>query len=108
MGTQSWMLLFCSTRKPNEDEISAMREATPQILAVAVKSVLLLGFGMTLGYPTILIPAFSDSNIENSFLLGKALQKLIYWSINSRHLSYLFVNGRLKNKFVINIIQPNY
>ncbi|XP_060809830.1 facilitated trehalose transporter Tret1 [Amyelois transitella] len=33
------------------------RTALPQFIAVSVKNLLLLGYGMTLGFPTILIPA---------------------------------------------------
>ncbi|XP_026332883.1 facilitated trehalose transporter Tret1-like [Hyposmocoma kahamanoa] len=36
------------------------RTALPQILAVSVKNLLLLGYGMTLGFPTILIPAVKN------------------------------------------------
>ncbi|XP_038216920.1 facilitated trehalose transporter Tret1-like [Zerene cesonia] len=36
------------------------RTALPQLLAVSVKNLLLLGYGMTLGFPTILIPAVKD------------------------------------------------
>lgn len=36
------------------------RTALPQFLAVSVKNLLLLGYGMTLGFPTILIPAVSS------------------------------------------------
>ncbi|CAH2034183.1 unnamed protein product, partial [Iphiclides podalirius] len=37
-----------------------LRTAMPQIIAVNVKNLLLLGYGMTLGFPTILIPAVSQ------------------------------------------------
>lgn len=40
-----------------EKPVSAFRSILPQILAVNVKNVLLFGYGMTLGFPTILIPA---------------------------------------------------
>ncbi|XP_046976948.1 facilitated trehalose transporter Tret1-like isoform X1 [Vanessa cardui] len=36
------------------------RTALPQLLAVSVKNLLLLGYGMTLGFPTILIPAVKE------------------------------------------------
>ncbi|XP_013179479.1 PREDICTED: facilitated trehalose transporter Tret1-like [Papilio xuthus] len=36
------------------------RTALPQIIAVSVKNLLILGYGMTLGFPTILIPAVSQ------------------------------------------------
>ncbi|KAL0852084.1 hypothetical protein ABMA28_000328 [Loxostege sticticalis] len=36
------------------------RTALPQLLAVSVKNLLLLGYGMTLGFPTILIPAVEN------------------------------------------------
>ncbi|XP_059062307.1 facilitated trehalose transporter Tret1 isoform X2 [Achroia grisella] len=36
------------------------RTAFPQLIAVSVKNLLLLGYGMTLGFPTILIPAVEN------------------------------------------------
>ncbi|XP_049884894.1 facilitated trehalose transporter Tret1 [Pectinophora gossypiella] len=48
------------------------RTALPQFLAVSVKNFLLLGYGMTLGFPTILIPAVKSPkdgeilHLENS------------------------------------------
>ncbi|KPJ09279.1 Facilitated trehalose transporter Tret1 [Papilio machaon] len=36
------------------------KTALPQIIAVSVKNLLILGYGMTLGFPTILIPAVSQ------------------------------------------------
>ncbi|KAJ2954361.1 hypothetical protein O0L34_g2623 [Tuta absoluta] len=48
------------------------RTAFPQIIAVSVKNLLLLGYGMTLGFTTILIPAVKDPkngeilHLENS------------------------------------------
>ncbi|XP_053624848.1 facilitated trehalose transporter Tret1-like isoform X2 [Plodia interpunctella] len=36
------------------------RTALPQFIAVSVKNLLLLGYGMTLGFPTILIPAVKN------------------------------------------------
>lgn len=41
-------------------KISKFRQYLPQILAVSVKNVLLLAYGMTLGIATIVIPAVSD------------------------------------------------
>ncbi|XP_017848501.1 facilitated trehalose transporter Tret1 isoform X2 [Drosophila busckii] len=38
-------------------EISNFRSALPQFLAVSIKNTLLFGYGMTLGFPTIVIPA---------------------------------------------------
>ncbi|XP_044268552.1 facilitated trehalose transporter Tret1 isoform X2 [Tribolium madens] len=60
---------------------SSLRQALPQILAVCVKNVLLLGFGMTLGFPTILIPSLSGSDPNEPISLG---QEAISWigSIN--------------------------
>lgn len=51
-------------------KISTLRKAFPQIIAVSVKNVLLLGFGMTLGFPTILIPSLSGGNPEEKIALG--------------------------------------
>lgn len=41
----------------NDDEIKELRRAFPQFLAVSVKNTLLFVYGMTLGFPTIVIPA---------------------------------------------------
>lgn len=59
-----------------EKPVSAFRSILPQILAVNVKNVLLFGYGMTLGFPTILIPAIlggegRDSTEDNKLHLSK-------------------------------------
>lgn len=54
----------------DEKTHSVVRQALPQVLAASVKNVLLLGFGMTLGFPTILIPSFSNPSVKESFSLG--------------------------------------
>ncbi|XP_023178926.2 facilitated trehalose transporter Tret1 isoform X2 [Drosophila hydei] len=41
----------------NDVEVSNFRRALPQFLAVSIKNLLLFGYGMTLGFPTIVIPA---------------------------------------------------
>lgn len=56
--------------------ISQFRSVLPQILAVFVKNVLLFGYGMTLGFPTILIPAIlggegRESAMDNKLHLSK-------------------------------------
>lgn len=43
-------------------EVSGFRTALPQFLAVGVKNVLLFGYGMTLGFPTIVIPAIQGGD----------------------------------------------
>ncbi|XP_065163161.1 facilitated trehalose transporter Tret1-like [Atheta coriaria] len=40
------------------------RKNLPQILAVCVKNVMLIGFGMTLGFPTVLIGGLEDSKVD--------------------------------------------
>ncbi|XP_065076112.1 uncharacterized protein LOC135699735 [Ochlerotatus camptorhynchus] len=52
------------------------RAALAQFLAVGVKNVLLLGYGMTLGFPTIVIPAIQGGegrgpSMEKGFTLSK-------------------------------------
>jgi hypothetical protein len=66
---------FRSSHQPSK-EISNFRATLPQILAVSVKNVLLLAFGMTLGFPTIVIPAIQggegrQSSIEDNLVLNK-------------------------------------
>ncbi|XP_012251852.2 facilitated trehalose transporter Tret1 isoform X2 [Athalia rosae] len=46
------------------EPISKWREAAPQILAVAAKNLLLIGFGCTLGFSTILIPELQKPEPE--------------------------------------------
>lgn len=50
----------CSINSTNE--ISNFRIALPQFLAVGVKNLLLFGYGMTLGFPTIVIPAIQGGD----------------------------------------------
>ncbi|KAG5683149.1 hypothetical protein PVAND_012447 [Polypedilum vanderplanki] len=53
---------------------STFREVLPQILAVFVKNILLIGFGMTLGFPTILIASLqnlSNNETDYNLLLNK-------------------------------------
>lgn len=38
------------------------QRALPQFLAVGVKNLLLFGYGMTLGFPTIVIPAIQGGD----------------------------------------------
>lgn len=76
---------YNDTKKP----VSAFRSILPQILAVNVKNVLLFGYGMTLGFPTILIPAIlggegRESTIDNKLHLSK---EEISWL--STYIAYL-------------------
>ncbi|KAL1375486.1 hypothetical protein pipiens_004665 [Culex pipiens pipiens] len=58
------------------DDRCSNRSALAQFLAVSVKNVLLLGYGMTLGFPTIVIPAIQggdgrEASLERDFTLSK-------------------------------------
>ncbi|XP_046805045.1 facilitated trehalose transporter Tret1 isoform X1 [Lucilia cuprina] len=46
----------------DSQEISNFRQALPQFLAVSVKNILLFVYGMTLGFPTIVIPAIQGGD----------------------------------------------
>ncbi|EDV93542.1 facilitated trehalose transporter Tret1 isoform X2 [Drosophila grimshawi] len=46
----------------NDVEVSNFRRALPQFLAVSIKNILLFGYGMTLGFPTIVIPAIQGGD----------------------------------------------
>lgn len=48
--------------------ITRFRQYLPQILAVSVKNVLLLAYGMTLGIATIVIPAVSNPEPDSGEL----------------------------------------
>lgn len=68
--------IFRSTYEDDSKHISQFRTGLPQILAVGVKNVLLLGYGMTLGFPTIVIPAIQggdgrDASTHGEFALNK-------------------------------------
>ncbi|XP_053690723.1 uncharacterized protein LOC128739269 [Sabethes cyaneus] len=61
----------------DDDEAPCLnRSALAQFLAVGVKNVLLLGYGMTLGFPTIVIPAIQGGDgrvpsYEKDFVLSR-------------------------------------
>ncbi|XP_074025646.1 facilitated trehalose transporter Tret1 [Leptinotarsa decemlineata] len=59
------------TTNSQEIKLSECRQALPQILAVCVKNMLLLVFGMSLGFPTILIPAVSGSDPIETITMGE-------------------------------------
>lgn len=48
----------------NQNSVSKIREALPQFCAVGAKNLLLLTFGTSLGFPTILIPELRKENPE--------------------------------------------
>ncbi|KAF7996392.1 hypothetical protein HCN44_002024 [Aphidius gifuensis] len=49
-----------------KEETTKLRQAMPQVCAVGAKNLLLLTFGSTLGFPTILIPALNEKNSDIS------------------------------------------
>lgn len=56
--------------------MSQFRIGLSQVSAVGVKNVLLLGYGMTLGFPTIVIPAIQggdgrDASTHGDFVLNR-------------------------------------
>ncbi|XP_065355023.1 facilitated trehalose transporter Tret1 [Calliphora vicina] len=57
----------------DSQEISNFRQALPQFLAVSVKNILLFVYGMTLGFPTIVIPAIQggDGREPSDIVLNK-------------------------------------
>uniref|UniRef100_A0A1Q3FSB6 Putative sugar transporter n=1 Tax=Culex tarsalis TaxID=7177 RepID=A0A1Q3FSB6_CULTA len=65
---------YCSN--DSSEDRSSSRSTLAQFLAVSVKNVLLLGYGMTLGFPTIVIPAIQggdgrEASLEKDFTLSK-------------------------------------
>ncbi|KAB0797809.1 hypothetical protein PPYR_08802 [Photinus pyralis] len=56
----------------SSNRLSSLRKAMPQILAVMVKNVVLISFGLTVGYVTILIPALSENVASNEFHLDNS------------------------------------
>lgn len=75
-ANQNLFLLFRTKHFPLPEERSVVRQALPQICAICVKNILLLGFGMTLGFPTILIPGVSGKVPGEKILMG---QEAISW-----------------------------
>lgn len=63
-------IVFLCSDLNNEEKKSEFDKALPQIIATVIKNVLLMAFGMTLGYPTILIARFSENNPNETFTLG--------------------------------------
>ncbi|XP_058061229.1 proton myo-inositol cotransporter-like [Anopheles bellator] len=60
----------------DSDRLTTRKAALAQTLAVGVKNVLLLGYGMTLGFPTIVIPAIQGGDgrqpaLEKDVILSK-------------------------------------
>lgn len=60
----------------DETELTPFQQGLPQFLAVGVKNILLLGYGMTLGFPTIIIPAIMggegrEASIHGEIVLNK-------------------------------------
>ncbi|XP_030766690.1 facilitated trehalose transporter Tret1-like [Sitophilus oryzae] len=51
-------------------DVTTLRRILPQIIAVTVKNSLLLAYGMTIGFPTILIPNLSGGNPKEKIVLG--------------------------------------
>ncbi|KAK7869520.1 hypothetical protein R5R35_002295 [Gryllus longicercus] len=52
----------------DKHKIKALRVALPQVLATSAKNLILLGYGMTLGFPTITIPAISAGSDSGDVL----------------------------------------
>ncbi|KAG5870731.1 hypothetical protein JTB14_028117 [Gonioctena quinquepunctata] len=61
------------------------RQALPQIIAVSVKNTILLSYGLTLGFTTILIPALSEDDPSEIIHLG---QEALSW-IDDRNVNDL-------------------
>lgn len=75
-------------------EISSFRRALPQFLAVAVKNFLLFGYGMTLGFPTIVIPAIQggegrDPGQHQDIILNK--DEISWFSKSSNPIVRLYI-----------------
>lgn len=76
----------------SEEKFSNFREVLPQILAVTVKNVLLFGYGMTLGFPTIVIPAIQggegrEPTQDDRLLLNK--DEISWFSESYPHIASL-------------------
>lgn len=65
-----------SAEDEEENDLTPFQQGLPQFLAVGVKNILLLGYGMTLGFPTIIIPAIMggegrEATIHGEIVLNK-------------------------------------
>nr|XP_023016951.1 facilitated trehalose transporter Tret1-like isoform X1 [Leptinotarsa decemlineata] len=72
LETSRWILRNMNSRLETKtrNELPEWRQAVPQVIAVSIKNTLLLSFGMTLGFPTILIPALSGDDASETIKLG--------------------------------------
>ncbi|XP_059472405.1 facilitated trehalose transporter Tret1-like [Neocloeon triangulifer] len=50
---------------PPQPPVSKLRQAAPQVLATMAKNLLLLAYGMTIGFPTIVIPTLTNGDEPN-------------------------------------------
>lgn len=92
-----------SVAAAGQKSISTFRSILPQILAVNVKNVLLFGYGMTLGFPTILIPAIMggegrESTLDNKLHLSK--EEISWLSTYEKQLWLLGLHMQMLDFFV--------
>ena len=71
--------------------ISKLRQAFPQFCAVSAKNLLMITFGSTLGFSTILIPELQKDNAE----IPVSMEELTWIS---EHISFTFCFLRNKTK----------
>lgn len=77
-----------TTASTNNGKMSKekLQTALPQIIAVTIKNVLLLGYGMTLGFPTIVIPRVQGGDSQESLVL------------NAEQVSWISKYSQIRNK----------
>lgn len=71
MASNSSSLSSINATAKADQEISKIRRYLPQIIAVSVKSVILVVYGLTMGLPTILIPNLSGGTPGESIKLDE-------------------------------------
>lgn len=55
--------------EPAARQKKTFKTALPQILATMAKNLILLGYGMTLGFPTIVIPSLQNAPVNSTLRL---------------------------------------
>lgn len=73
--------------EPVSRQQKTFKTALPQILATMAKNLILLGYGMTLGFPTIVIPSLQNAPANSTLRLTD--EEISWFSKYDELLNYL-------------------
>lgn len=71
------------------------KSTMPQVLATMAKNLILLGYGMTLGFPTIVIPSLQNSSQNETTSSSSSL------SLTDEEISWF---GKKKNEKIFKVV----